>query len=156
MFPVVGHSYNQCDRNFGLHSKKNKVEIIETVEEYEDIIRQSRNSPFIIVRDDQYEIIDYEEIFPALSQKQQREIKISKQRRLVYEKDGEISTYCQYYDEGVKHKLAVINVDNKVKKKVSFSGISRDKYNDVQELCRFLKPKNRQKILDYLLRIGIK
>ena len=24
IFPVVGHSYNQCDRNFGLYSKKKK------------------------------------------------------------------------------------------------------------------------------------
>ena len=72
------------------------------------------------MRDDQYELIDYEEIFPVLSLKQQRAIKISKQRRLLYEKNGEIYIFSQCNDEKVKHKLVVINVDYKEKKKLAF------------------------------------
>lgn len=60
LFPVRGHSYNQCDRNFGLYSKKvQQMESIETPEEYFDIIRNSRNPPFTIREGHVY---DFEEV----------------------------------------------------------------------------------------------
>lgn len=118
VFPVVGHSYNQCDRNFGLYSKKKKnLETIETAEEYADLIANSRNSPFTIVQENEYELIDYEEIFPALSQKKQRQLKISKQRRLLYQSNGEISTFYKYNGEAAKHQLDIINLESAEKKK---------------------------------------
>jgi len=52
VYPVRGHSYCSCDRNFGLcGQKKKKVETIETVEDYISIIKSVRNSPFIVIRE---------------------------------------------------------------------------------------------------------
>lgn len=45
-FPVRGHSYNVCDRNFGCYRRKMKnIEIIETVPEYIKILQEARKKP---------------------------------------------------------------------------------------------------------------
>lgn len=52
MFPVRGHTFGQCDRNFGLIKSKIKPkEDIETVEQYLNLIQKSRSipSPFSLV-----------------------------------------------------------------------------------------------------------
>lgn len=46
LFPVRGHSFSQCDRNFGKYGILLKqVESIETVDEYINIMRDSRKNP---------------------------------------------------------------------------------------------------------------
>lgn len=51
LYFVRGHSMCQCDRNFGLYTKKNKMlETIELEEEYVDLIRTSRDPPFLMVK----------------------------------------------------------------------------------------------------------
>lgn len=46
IYPVRGHSYNVCDRNFALYSRVvRKMENIETLEDYVRIFRASRSSP---------------------------------------------------------------------------------------------------------------
>ena len=50
LFPIRGHSYCQCDRNFGLYGKKKKMrERIETEREYVELIRTAQNPPFQMV-----------------------------------------------------------------------------------------------------------
>lgn len=45
VFPVRGHSYCQCDRNFALYSRvAKKTETIETVDEYVSIIQGSKKT----------------------------------------------------------------------------------------------------------------
>lgn len=47
VYPVIGHSYGQCDRNFGLvRSSFKKSEIIETPDLYHDRIMKCRCTPF--------------------------------------------------------------------------------------------------------------
>ena len=50
LYPVRGDSYCQCDRNFGMYGKKKKMkELIETEEEYIEMIKSARLDPFIII-----------------------------------------------------------------------------------------------------------
>lgn len=59
LYPVRGHSYNQCDRNFGMYGqKKKKVETIETPEEYFNLIESAKNPPFIIVKPEEIGIYE--------------------------------------------------------------------------------------------------
>jgi len=52
VYPVRGHSYCSCDRNFSLYGqKKKKIETIETVEDYISIIKSVRNHLFIVIRE---------------------------------------------------------------------------------------------------------
>lgn len=47
VYPVRGHSYSICDRNFGIYGKKlKKLPIIQTAAEYLKIIAKSREKPF--------------------------------------------------------------------------------------------------------------
>lgn len=47
VYPVRGHSYCVCDRNFGLYSQKMKrVQTIETVDVYVTILKECRSKPF--------------------------------------------------------------------------------------------------------------
>lgn len=51
VYPVRGNLYCSCDRNFGMYgAKKKKTEIIETEEEYVELIKTARNPPFITLR----------------------------------------------------------------------------------------------------------
>lgn len=46
IFPVVGHSFGQCDRNFGVYGNKlKKEEKIHNVNKYLDILAASRTNP---------------------------------------------------------------------------------------------------------------
>lgn len=46
IFPIRGHSYGQCDRNFGLYTTQmKKRQKIQTAKEYVDIISSSRQKP---------------------------------------------------------------------------------------------------------------
>ena len=154
---MVGHSYNQCDRNFGLYSKKKKdIESIETVEEYVNLIKNSRDPGFIVVQDNEYEILDYEKNFPTLPLKVQKEIKISQKKRLLYKPNGDVFTFNSYDNVSIKHEFSVPNFDSIVKEKASFVGINKDKVNDVKELIEFLRPENQVLILNYLSKVGVK
>lgn len=47
IFPVRGHSYNQCDRNFGLYSKTlKKIENVYTASQYIEVFKKCRQNPF--------------------------------------------------------------------------------------------------------------
>ncbi|XP_033218330.1 uncharacterized protein LOC117173797 [Belonocnema kinseyi] len=64
IFPVRCHSYYQCDRNFGLYSqKKKKLEQIETAAKYIELIRDSRDPPFIMVESANNILHDFEKSF---------------------------------------------------------------------------------------------
>lgn len=52
IFPVRGHSYNQCDRNFGLYGAwKKKTENIETPLDYVKMMKSCRQNPqpFLVI-----------------------------------------------------------------------------------------------------------
>ena len=157
VFPVVGHSFNQCDRNFGMCSKiVKKTEIIESVEEYVEIIKNRRTPQFIIVTDSNYKIIDFESCFPDLSLWQQKEIRISKQKRIIYYPDNKVDTHFDYKNDSSEHKILAVDF-NKIKKNISaYRGVPKDKIKDVTSLTRYLKPKNKKLILQHFKKVGEK
>ena len=157
VFPVVGHSYNQCDRNFGLYSKKKKdLEAIESVEQYSNLIKTSRNPPFKIIQDDEYDILDFEKSFKTLPLQKQKEIKISQKKRLSYKPNGDVFTYNSYDHISIEHKLTLIDFDSIVKEKTNFIGVNKDKIENLKDLVRFLKSENRLLLLNYLDKVSVK
>ena len=67
IFPVRGHSYCQCDHNFGMYSQeKKKLKRIEIAEEYIKLIRNSRHPPFTMVQCGHNILNDYEKSFKKI------------------------------------------------------------------------------------------
>ena len=64
LYPVRGHSYCQCDRNFGLYGKMKKITgVIESDSEYNEIIRNARKNPkpFNVVESEKYVVKNFED-----------------------------------------------------------------------------------------------
>ena len=109
-----------------------------------------------MVHDDEYEILDYEDTFQKLSQQFQKEIRISEKKRLQYHPNGNLFTSCSYDDDLIFHQIPVKDFDSLVFKKTNFLGLSKDKVQDVEDLCKYIKPENKELILNYMSKIGIK
>jgi len=92
-YPVRGHSYNQCDRNFALYSRKLKhLESIETPEEFADIVRNCRKVPFLVQEGIVY---DYDALLNNFY-KHPTNLAISKAAVLVYRPNGSIEVHQNY------------------------------------------------------------
>lgn len=152
LFPVRGHSYCQCDRNFGLYGKKKKSrESIETVQEYAELIRGSRDPPFEMVDVSQLDIKDYETVL-NISTEQQNLIQISKIKKIIYYPNGEICFFHSYTGAGKTIRL------NSAEKLENFStvstakktGITKEKYSDYEKLLPYYTPNGQKFARDTL------
>lgn len=95
LYPVRGHSYCQCDRNFRLYGKKKKMkEKVETPEEYIDLIKNSRDPPFTMVDVSKITIKDFEKL--ADINKNITEIKVRQAVKIHYFGNGLIDVYYAY------------------------------------------------------------
>ena len=92
IFPVRGHSYCQCDRNFAVYSRRLKnIECVEMPEEYDDIIRGAKKTPFVIRHD---VVKDFESGLKPYFIKMN--IEISKACALIFRVDGSIEVHKNY------------------------------------------------------------
>ena len=109
---MVGHSFNQCDRNFGLYGRKiKKMKKVESVKEYVEIIEACPETPFTVVQDNEYELNNYENIFSDLPLSKQKMIQISKQRKIVFYPNNKIGTFASYDSKPMRHEILVTNFD---------------------------------------------
>lgn len=146
LFPVRGHSYCQCDRNFGLYGKKKKSkEYIETVEEYADLIKNSRNPPFEMIDVLKLDIKDYDNLF-TISTEQQNFIQISKVKKIIYHPNGEIDLFYSYKGPHKTIRLNSIesleNIDAVTSAKKL--GISKEKFADYEKLVPYCTPNGQK------------
>ena len=105
--PVRGHSYCQCDRNFGLYEKmKILTEVIESDSEYNEMIRNARRNPkpFNVVKSENYVVKNFEDKIKN-SYKKDKNLLTSKSVKLVYYPNGEILLYSSYSREPKKFKI---------------------------------------------------
>lgn len=102
LFPVRGHSYGQCDRNFGiLGNKLKKIENIYCLDEYINIFKTCRQnpSPFIVkygtplLRDMS---ASFQNIFLKKPTTKNDTFKIQSYVKIRYNKYGTISAYKTY------------------------------------------------------------
>lgn len=129
VYPVRGHSYCSCDRNFGMYGKKKKsTEVVETDEEYIRLIQTSRDPPFITLRESEYEVKNFEPILQKDTNNLSK-LQISKVVRLIYFPNGQINAYYDYNSEPVQHTVQLsITFDDlmRLSKPTKITGISEE------------------------------
>ena len=146
IYPVRGHSYCSCDRNFGMYGKKKKqIETIETTNEYYRIIEKARNPPFTIIKKSDYEVNDFE----ALISKKvttPKNIRIREAKKILYFPNSHVDVFYDYGRESVNFKIeSEIEFDDLLKTEVASSiGISAAKITDVKSLLRYLSPEGKE------------
>ena len=114
--------------------KKNSQEYIETIQQYVDLIRKSRDPPFEMVGVSKLNIRDYESILPIDSEL--KKIQISKVKKIIYYPDGQIDYFNSY--KGL-HKTSKMNKTQTVDILLTATpaktkGICKEKYEDFQKL----------------------
>ena len=151
VFPVKGHSYCVCDRQFGLITKKlKKIPVIEHPDQYLRILDELN---FKIAKID---ILNFESFF-IQNFNTKLNIKISSLKKIIYHLNGQVFCFSGYdsnyqlYDFGSKMiKNWIVQLEND---KTYF--ISKDKSNDLYKLINNLKIENQEFYRDHLSRYSI-
>lgn len=152
IFPVRGHSFNQCDRNFGLvKSSLKKKEYIGTAKPYLEAIVHCRQnpSPFNVVMD--RTLIknwteSLEELFLKKPKTKGLVFNIQQYVQMKYKKDGSLAcskTYTENYTPFTIWKGRNLNT-NIALQTVSVVGIKPAKEKDVRDLFSFLSQEDEQ------------
>lgn len=152
LYPVRGHSYCSCDRNFGLYGqKKKKVETIETVDEYIEIIKSARNPPFTIINENDIVVKDFETLIPKQVDVP-KELRISEAVKIIYYPNGDVSVFNTYDGEPTTYKISSkIKFDDLLATEMaSMIGISKEKKDDVTALLKYLSPDGQSAIREFL------
>lgn len=151
IFPVRGHSYNQCDRNFGRYSILLKsLETIETTEQYLNIMSSARShpSPFKVVMAS-YLIEDWNKGLQSFLSKLptgKNRFGIQQYVKLEFNPEGIITTSRFYSapDQKYTYKkndLPMSKNDLNLRP-VEKPGVKDVKVKDVLSLTPFMKPEN--------------
>ena len=155
VFSVRGHSYCQCDRNFGMYSqKKKKLERMETAEEYIKLIRNSRDPPFTMVQCG-HNILNYYEKSFKKTVLHLKSMKISRAYVIHYLPNESVEIFEIYTET---------NVSNfKIKTKVELSGseinpppivgITEANLKNQKSLLKYLTPKGEAFFNEYFVSI---
>lgn len=145
VYPIRGHSYCQCDRNFGVYGqKKKRIEKFETADEYIEMIKTSRDPPFIIVNQDEIEIKDFESMLNATIP---NELQISKLFKIVYFPNGHVNAFEKYDMNPVDYYIdCPVSLDSLIRNSIVTSpvGITAAKIEDVKSLLKYLSPVGKQ------------
>ena len=126
-----------------LWSEKN-LERVETIEEYEDMIYNARKSPFIIVKESEYAVKDFEPILQS-SVQVPKQLLIRKAARISYHPNGFVDVYENYTDECKTYFIESLITFDKLQpaSPADASGIDIEKLTDVKKLLRYLSPKGK-------------
>lgn len=125
--------------------KKKLREYIKTVQDYADLIKDSRNPPFEMVDVLNLEMKDYEHLF-AISPEQQNLIQISKVKKIIYHPNGEIDCFHIYKSP---HKTIKLNSIDFLANVASLptakkTGISKEKYADYVKLIPYCSEEGQK------------
>lgn len=156
VFPVRGHSYCQCDRNFGVYGAVlKKKPVIESPDEYLNIMRSARNNPKPFEAEMCNDLLkDWATALNLLYAKtpklSKHKFSIQKYVKIKYNKVGEIFTYSEYNEDyqcySNPSKISATFDLLPIKK----PGISDDKKKDLQFFLPFLEPQNQNWLLSVL------
>lgn len=107
-FPVRGHSFLQCDRNFGTAKRKiRRMDRIYSIEQYVDLIKTSKKSGFNVTQIVADNFLDFKNWWPKLYKKstksrEKSQFLISKYRQLEYTLPAGYVTTSQLIDGFMK------------------------------------------------------
>lgn len=153
IYPVRGHSYNQCDRNFALYTRKIKrLEKVETAADYVKIFGKCRKKPFELIH-----FTNFKDWSAGLkpfsfnkpkSENKGSEFKIQSYRGLWYYagKKSEIGASATFFPTIRKFRVFKRAVGEE---KIDLNAVeppilNRNKIEDVKTLMRFVSAKNRK------------
>lgn len=105
VYPVRGHSYCSCDRNFGMYGqKKKKVEVIETDDNYYNIVINSRTPPFTTIREADVNVRDFETL---LSERIAipKDLNIRSAVKISYFSNGNVNFFKDYKNNDASKKF---------------------------------------------------
>lgn len=156
VFPVRGHSYCQCDRNFGTYSQKLKrLERIETEAEYVEIIRNARSSSFTMV-DKCEDLQDFEKSFKGKMRKP-KNFQISKAFVLNFFPDGRVDVYDNYELQNPTSFLFkfTLELEKLSKSPPPRIGLKAAKVANVKNLYNYLSPKGKEFFEEYFFKVKI-
>lgn len=149
VYPVRGHSYGQCDRNFGVvRSSFKKKDIIETPELYYDRIIKCRQNPFNFELVTDATIYDWgvalTNFFLKMPTNKDVKFKIQQYTILKYTTTGSIlasKTYQQIFTP-FRYRIKFVNeLDISNAPRV---GLKKAKIKDIRDLYPFLKEESKQ------------
>lgn len=154
IFPVRGHSYNQCDRNFGMYSILLKsLETIETAEQYTSIMLSARMNPTPFkVEMASFLIEDWHKALQNFLSKtptnRGNRFSIQQYVKLLYKSDGVITTSRFYASDDINFVFKKNELPKKKEdlglQRVDRPGIKDVKKRDVLSLTPFMKPENAE------------
>ena len=159
IFPIRGHSYCQCDRNFGCYETiLKRKQIVETPNEYLEIMRSARNnlSPFKADMDASC-LEDWESaldpLFLKVPKSKNSTFTIQKYVKLEFKQTKLVIAYKKYNGIGESFTYLKINANafskqNLAVNKLKAIGINEAEKEDLIFLLRFIKRTYRNFYLD--------
>ena len=158
IFPIRGHSYCQCDRNFGCYGTiLKRKEIVETPNEYLEIMRSARNNPSPFKADMAASCLeDWESaldpLFLRVPKSEISTFTIQKYVKPEFKQTKLVIAYKKYNGIGESFTYLKINANAFSKhlavNKLKAIGINEAKKKDLIFLLHFIKPTNRNFYFD--------
>lgn len=153
-FPVRGHSYCQCDRNFGCYgSILKRKEIIETPNEYLEVMRSARVNPSPFKAEMSASLLEnwdsgLQSLFLKKPIAQGSTFSIQKYVKLEYKPTKEVIAYTKYNCSGeiftyFKDNAIICSKEDLNIEKLPVIGIKSAKKKDLKFLLRFLKQSSK-------------
>lgn len=109
-FPIRGHSFLQCDRNFGTAKRKiRRKDRIYTPDEYVELIATAKRNKYNVTQVNRENILDFKNWWPkyykrtSISQDKSTKFSISKYRHIVYSAPVGYVTVSDFIDGVIKH-----------------------------------------------------
>lgn len=156
IFPVRGHSYCQCDRNFGMYGTiLKRKERIESPDDYLNIMRVSRKNPKPFEAELSASLLkDWSTalklIYKNTPKLKKNKFSIQKYVKIEYTENSEVLVYHDYNSNCLR-----FNNSCKSSSALQFSpltkpGITEEKKKDLLFFVEYLSQENRKWLLDVL------
>jgi hypothetical protein len=146
VFPVRGHSYCECDRNFAVYSKQlKKVETVEVPEDYIKIIENSKKTNRFIVK--RCEIKDIGRHLQGTFRKP-KDLQLSKAVVIKYKPSGEVEIHPNYAQVtpssfNILKNRQITATSLSASPAADKATITQAKISDVKALLRYVSLDNR-------------
>ena len=127
------------------------METIKTDDDYYQLIENARDPPFIIIKDSEIIVKDFETLIPKKVDIP-KNLHIRDAVRLIYFPNGHVNVFNNYNEIPNGHIISsAIEFDDLLKAQLAVPiGISKEKVNDEKMLLRYLTPQ-RQNFSNNLL-----
>lgn len=157
-FFLSGHSYNSCDRNFGLIEKERKLhETVSTPDEWIKIIKETKKNPpiFEVTRMQSSDFFSSNELQKLIVNRkvdvEKEKINWMKIRTIKLDKKNPFFLYI-LHDDGILHEVSIEKKNTTAEqfKDVKLSHlypngrtITNKKYEDLMQLVKYIDQKDK-------------